>query len=85
MDHLATKTVKKTVVILDNSPIINQKSLLLKLKNGEKKMFDLFSATVFSRVKPNRNTIEKNKVQLVKFRCLSSVSKPQRQLKFYTK
>ncbi len=39
MEKFVEQTLKKTVVILDNSPILNQRSLWLKSKNGKKKMY----------------------------------------------
>jgi hypothetical protein len=38
MDRFVEQTVKKTVVILDNSPIHKSKKFMAKLNNGRKKM-----------------------------------------------
>ena len=38
MDRFVAQTVKKTVVILDNSPIHKSKKSWQKQKNGKKKM-----------------------------------------------
>jgi hypothetical protein len=71
MDRFVEQTIKKTVVILDNSPIHKSKKFMAKIEQWkEKDVFDLLFATVFSRVKSDRNSMAKNKISMVGFRCL---------------
>jgi hypothetical protein len=79
MDRFALQINKKTIVILDNSPIHKSKKFINKLEQWkEKDLLIYFLPHLFPRTKPDRNPLAKNEIFLATIQLLSLFSKSQR-------